>query len=116
MNAHAEEEQFFVTVTPLVQWHASSDVSGDVQVFALMNSRLAFIESALGNNGKRQLRLQHLRLVTLDAAMARNGGLALMNWLYGKQATINSRTCKRFVPCPIGQVWNDVLIWRTCGA
>ena len=90
INAQAEEEQFFVTVMPLVQWHASSDVSGNVQVFTLVNGRFTFIKSAFGNNGERQLRLQHLCLITPDTAMTRNGGLALMNGRCGKQAAVNS--------------------------
>jgi hypothetical protein len=42
-----------------IQRHAAPDVSRDVQILALMDGRLAFVEAALGNDRQRQLRLQH---------------------------------------------------------
>ena len=46
----------------LIQRHAAADVGRDVEVFALVNRRLAFVETSLGNDRQRQLRLAHLRI------------------------------------------------------
>jgi hypothetical protein len=73
-----------------IQWHATADISGNVQVFALVDGRFAFIESALGNNRERQLCLQHFRFIAPGTAMARNGGLTLVYWLGGQRAAIKS--------------------------
>ncbi len=42
-----------------IQCHAATDKCGDVQIFALVNRRLAFIEAAFGNDRQRQLFLTH---------------------------------------------------------
>ena len=41
----------------LIERDAAADVSGHVQIFSLMNGRLAFLESAFGDDLQRQLSL-----------------------------------------------------------
>ncbi len=45
----------------LIQRHAAPDVGWHIEILALMNGRLALLESALGDNLKRELPLLHLR-------------------------------------------------------
>ena len=44
----------------LIQRHATANVGRDVEVFTLVNCRLAFVKPPLGNNRQRQLCLEHL--------------------------------------------------------
>src|SRR5947199_10794779 len=44
-----------------IQRHAAADVGGHVEVFAVVNGRLALLEAALGNDLQRQHALAHLR-------------------------------------------------------
>lgn len=46
-------------VVPSVQRHAAADIGGHVEIFTLVNGRLAFIESSLRDDIQGQLALTH---------------------------------------------------------
>src|SRR5437899_1165629 len=44
-----------------IERHAAADVGGHVEVFAVVNGRLAFLEATSGNDFQRQCALAHFR-------------------------------------------------------
>ncbi len=54
-----------------IQRHAAADVSRHVQVFAVADGRLAFLEAAFENDFQRQFLLQARELLARTAGLAR---------------------------------------------